>query len=342
MRCASTRLRRAFSLSPSNRSSTKHKRWVLLASAAASVTMSALPALAANLTWDASGTTPSHATDGAGSWDTTNVNWSNGTTDAAWNTAGGNTAVFGNANGAAGNVVIDDASGGVTATGLIFNAPGSGAYTISASGTDVLTLSGTNPSLLVRTGVRRNHARRSLEPSVPAPPEAAQLRASACSSTAAGPSPSPAPAIPTPAAQPSPTTSPTSRLRQTSSLVTARALGNTGGDIYIGYPQNTATGKTDTSSMALGASFDRRRNRHSENAVHQLQPGRSGDQHNDRFQPHRQRQRHDQREHDHPRRRQKWEQYQRRACDNDARCWRRAYAQRRQRDREFCDHSRRG
>ncbi len=253
MRCASTRLRRAFSLSPSNRSSTKHKRWVLLASAAANVTMSALPALAANLTWDASATTPSHATDGAGSWDTTNVNWSNGTTDAAWNTAGGNTAVFGNANGAAGNVVIDDASGGVTATGLIFNAPGSGAYTISASGTDVLTLSGTNPSLLVRTGV-------SATISAPIAGTFGSGAPGSGSTSGIGLFINGGGTVTFTSASNTYTGSTTIAYNVTDQstptnviLGNGAALGNTGGDIYIGYPQNTATGKTDTSSMALGA-----------------------------------------------------------------------------------------
>ena len=42
-------------------------------------------AMATTLTWDSSGSSPTAPVDGAGTWNTTGTNWSNGTTDAAWN-----------------------------------------------------------------------------------------------------------------------------------------------------------------------------------------------------------------------------------------------------------------
>jgi fibronectin-binding autotransporter adhesin len=113
----------------------------------------ALPARAATFTWDSSGLNPITPTDGGGFWDIvgTNTVWSNGTSDVVWDNA--STAVFGHNNGAAGIVTIDDGSGTVTATGLTFNAPGSGNYTIAASGADTLTLSGSSPVIGIAPGV---------------------------------------------------------------------------------------------------------------------------------------------------------------------------------------------
>lgn len=50
-------------------------------------------------------------------------------------------------------MTIDDASGTVKAAGLTFNAPGSGSYTIAASGGDTLTLNGASPVISVSSGV---------------------------------------------------------------------------------------------------------------------------------------------------------------------------------------------
>ena len=75
-----------------------------------------------------------------------NMNWFGGVVDTTW--VAGDTAVFGNlANnasaGAAGTVTIDDDSGSVSASGVTFNAPGSGNYTIAAISGDSLALTGT-------------------------------------------------------------------------------------------------------------------------------------------------------------------------------------------------------
>ena len=99
------------------------------------------PALpAATLTWDASGTNPTAAVDGAGTWDTASAKWSNAAADILWPNTSADIAVFGKANGAAGSVTV----GTVTANGITFNAPGSGAYTLSGGS---ITLAGTTPTL---------------------------------------------------------------------------------------------------------------------------------------------------------------------------------------------------
>ena len=90
------------------------------------------------LTWDNLGASPTDPADGSGNWDTATALWSNGATDAVWGNSANVEAVFGHNNGAAGTVTV----GAITAGGLIFNAPGSGAYTLT-SGT--LTLSGSAP-----------------------------------------------------------------------------------------------------------------------------------------------------------------------------------------------------
>ena len=56
------------------------------------------------------------------------TNWWNGSSDIVWPNTSADTAVFGAGNGPAGTVSV---SGGVTANALIFNAPGSGNYTLS-------------------------------------------------------------------------------------------------------------------------------------------------------------------------------------------------------------------
>jgi autotransporter-associated beta strand protein len=90
------------------------------------------------LTWDHLGASPTDPADGSGTWNTTAALWSNGSIDSAWVNSGSNAAVFGSDNGAAGTVTV----GTVTAAGLVFDAPGSGTYTLT-SGT--LTLSGSTP-----------------------------------------------------------------------------------------------------------------------------------------------------------------------------------------------------
>ena len=93
----------------------------------------------AQLTWDASGADPAAPTDGTNNWDTSTADWSNGTSDVPW--ANGEIATIGSG-GPAGTITIDDASGTVNASGINFNPVSSGSYTIAASSTDALTLSG--------------------------------------------------------------------------------------------------------------------------------------------------------------------------------------------------------
>jgi len=94
------------------------------------------------LTYDANtGTTG--AQDGAGSgWNTTSVNFWNGSADVAWPNTTSDTAVFGAGSGAAGSVTV----GTVTANGITFATPGSGAYTLTGG---TITLGGTTPTINV-------------------------------------------------------------------------------------------------------------------------------------------------------------------------------------------------
>ena len=140
-----------------NRSKTRPGRiakLLALAAAPAAVALWASPSYGQTVTWDASGaaTSGGSVTDGGGFWDVTNIlgnpdtNWFGGVIDGTWNN--GDVAVLGNfANnagaGAAGTVTIDDDSGSVTASGINFNAVGSGSYTIAAIGGDSLVLSST-------------------------------------------------------------------------------------------------------------------------------------------------------------------------------------------------------
>ncbi len=137
-------------LGRSNKFNRKY-RFALSCLAAPAALAIASSAWAANLTWDSGGLSPTHPADGGGFWDTLTADWSNGTSDVVWDDV--STAVFGDANGAAGTVTIDDTSGTVTAAGLTFNAPGSGSYTIASNGVDTLTLSGSSPIISVSTGV---------------------------------------------------------------------------------------------------------------------------------------------------------------------------------------------
>jgi autotransporter-associated beta strand protein len=106
----------------------------------AEVGATTLPNATATFTWDNLGASPADPADGSGSWDTATALWSNGAADSVWSNASAPIAVFGNNHGAAGTVTV----GNITAGGLVFNAPGSGAYTL-AGGT--LTLTGTTPSI---------------------------------------------------------------------------------------------------------------------------------------------------------------------------------------------------
>jgi len=96
------------------------------------IALAGRPACGQTLTWDASGTSAANPKDGSATWSTSGTNWSNGTSDSGWTT--GDTAVIGNGNGAAGTITV----GTVSVANMIFNAPGSGSYTLSG-GTITLT-----------------------------------------------------------------------------------------------------------------------------------------------------------------------------------------------------------
>ena len=90
---------------------------------------------AVDYTWDASGGAP--ADDGSGNWDATGgTNWFDGSTYGAWGNTTSDRAIFGVGSGAAGTITV----GTVNANGIIFNAPGSGNYTLSGG---TITLGGT-------------------------------------------------------------------------------------------------------------------------------------------------------------------------------------------------------
>ena len=95
---------------------------------------------AAALTWDP-GHTPATPSGGAGTWDLTSANWSNGTSDVAWSDTTGTAdiAVF---SGTAGTVTLSTNLG---ALGLSFTMTG---YTISGTGTLKLGVSGIDASTL--------------------------------------------------------------------------------------------------------------------------------------------------------------------------------------------------
>ena len=101
-------------------------------------------AQAAVLTWDADTTTPG-AQDGAGTWNTSNTNWWDGTGNVAWNNSLPDSAVIGAGSGAAGTITV---SGTINVAGITFAAPGSGNYTLSGG-----TLRLTSPTIDVATGL---------------------------------------------------------------------------------------------------------------------------------------------------------------------------------------------
>ena len=98
----------------------------------------AQPALAAVLIWDGD-TATSGLQDGGGTWNATDSNrWYNGSSSAyqAWSNSNPDSAVFGVGSGTAGTVTL---ASPLTASGLTFNAAGSGNYLLNGG---TLTLSG--------------------------------------------------------------------------------------------------------------------------------------------------------------------------------------------------------
>jgi autotransporter-associated beta strand protein len=105
---------------------------------------------ATTLTWDSSASSPTAPVDGPGTWSAASgayANWSNGTTDVAWNNTSdsGYTAAFGNSTPGdyAGPVTLGS---NITVGGLVSNAAYNSNYTIASSGSYGLTL--TSPSVV--------------------------------------------------------------------------------------------------------------------------------------------------------------------------------------------------
>ena len=129
----------------------------------------AMAAMAATttLTWDASGNSPTNpadfpATGGSGTWSTSAVNWSNGTTDAAWNNTAdsGYTAVIGNPNAtgsSAGYGGTINLGSSITAGGLTFNPTAAGGYyNIAGTGSNTLELTGSSVAVNTNATISAN------------------------------------------------------------------------------------------------------------------------------------------------------------------------------------------
>lgn len=81
---------------------------------AAVLALSLPVAPAQSLQWDANGE-GSEVTDGAGTWNTTNTNWWNGSTNVSWDNAANNIAIFGNG----GDMGLATGSSTVTVSGIV-------------------------------------------------------------------------------------------------------------------------------------------------------------------------------------------------------------------------------
>ena len=89
------------------------------------------------LTWNANAANTTTATDGSGTWNLNSTNFTNGTNYAFNGPERTEQAVFGTGNGAAGTVTLGAT---IPVDQIIFNAAGSGNYTIAGSGSNVIQL----------------------------------------------------------------------------------------------------------------------------------------------------------------------------------------------------------
>lgn len=98
----------------------------------------AASAFASDLSWDANGVGLG-VTDGAGTWDTSNINWFYGVTvvNTPWNNGTPDNATFGAGQGPAGTVTLGTP---INVGNLTLNAAGSGNYVIAGAGPNTLTL----------------------------------------------------------------------------------------------------------------------------------------------------------------------------------------------------------
>jgi fibronectin-binding autotransporter adhesin len=98
----------------------------------------------AQVTWDAV-TGTSGPQDGSGTWSTVDANWWNGSSDVVWPNLSTSTATIGANSGAAGTITVD---GSLTLNRITFNAPGSGAYTVTGG---TLGFAGSGPRITANT-----------------------------------------------------------------------------------------------------------------------------------------------------------------------------------------------
>ena len=112
-------------------------RWPLAAALAAALLLAGGPVLAANLTWDANGSTAPNPSDGSDTWNTSNFNWWTGAANVTWNNGTPDSAIFGA--GAAGNYTVNLGEA-ITANTLTFNAGST--YTIAGGNTLSRTATG--------------------------------------------------------------------------------------------------------------------------------------------------------------------------------------------------------
>jgi fibronectin-binding autotransporter adhesin len=111
--------------------------WLCMALALAGLRPSASHA---QVTWDATAGT-SGPQDGSGTWSTADANWWNGSTNVVWPNLTTSSAIIGANSGAAGTITV---SGSLAVNKITFNAPGSGAYTLTGG---TLGFAGSSPTI---------------------------------------------------------------------------------------------------------------------------------------------------------------------------------------------------
>ena len=112
----------------------------------------------AALTWNANPAAGTTAVDGSGVWTLTGSNFTNGTNQAFNSQERTEQAIFGTGNGTAGTVTLGAT---VPVDQIIFNAAGSGTYTIAGSGSNVISLgAGSIITTNVNATIGAEHDRR--------------------------------------------------------------------------------------------------------------------------------------------------------------------------------------
>jgi fibronectin-binding autotransporter adhesin len=110
-------------------------------------------------TWDAgtaggNGSHPTSEQDGFGTWSTTNLNWSSGSSDVGWTSSTGNSAVIGSGNNTVSGVQdITMGTGGVTLGNITFGTVNGGSYDIGGTSANTLGMTGSTPTVTVNSGV---------------------------------------------------------------------------------------------------------------------------------------------------------------------------------------------